>query len=280
MLPCCESAIVEFTVDSGQTQVTFSGQAVGLTLTEQGPGSLTTRFEGTIKAEVTDESLRFVGGSRLDGLVNGNWSPLAQGEAGTAPADFGGKGGGFLISGTGALRDLLLDLESGDAIPLVQGEFDANGLLFRFPEDAPSAFDYRVTGLLSESGRELLAGYATNQITGLGTIFVEGQTQVLEIPIEATIVFELLNPNDSSLTITGQLRATRPLDTNPEIVIGSIRVEGGALVFEWTGGTAAPVQIELTTDLVTWSKAADIAAGVTSWSVEMGDGFALYRISQ
>ena len=121
-----------------------------------------------------------------------------------------------------------------------------------------------MTGLLSENGRELLAGYATNQITGMGTISVEGQTQVLEIPIEATIVFELLNPNDSSLTITGQLRATRPLDTNPEIVIGSIRVEGGSLIFEWSGGTAAPVQIELTTDLVNWSKVADIPAGVTT----------------
>ena len=133
MLPCCESAIVEFTIDSAQTQVTFSGQAVGLTLTEQGPGSLTTRFEGTIKAEVTDASLQFVGGSRLDGVVNGNWSPMAEGEPGTAPADFGGKGGGFLISGTGALRDLLLDLESNAAIPLVQGAFNADGLLFRFP---------------------------------------------------------------------------------------------------------------------------------------------------
>jgi hypothetical protein len=280
MLPRGESAVVEFTIDSAQTQVTFSGEAAGQALAEQGPNSLTTRFEGTIKADVTDDSLRFVGGSRLDGMVNGNWSPLAGGEAGTAPADFGGKAGGFLVSGTGALRDLLLDLESPAAIPLVEGAFNADGLLFRFPEAAPSAFDYRVTGLVNENGRELLAGYATNQITGTGMISVQGQTQVLQIPIAATIVFELLNPNDSALTITGQLRATRPLDSNPDIVIGSIRVEGGLLIFEWTGGTAAPVQIEGTTDLVNWTKVADIPAGVTTWSVEPSSGLELYRIVQ
>jgi len=31
---------------------------------------------------------------------------------------------------------------------------------------------------------------------------------------------------------------------------------------------------------VNWSKAADIPAGVTTWSVETSDGLALYRISQ
>jgi hypothetical protein len=163
---------------------------------------------------------------------------------------------------------------------VVQGAFNADGLLFRFPEDAPSAFDYRVAGLLSANGRELLAGYATNQITGTGTISVQGQTQVLEIPIEASIDFELLDPGDSTLTITGQLRATRQLDANPEIVIGSIRVEGGSLIFEWTGGTGDPVEVEATTDLVNWNKVADVPAGVTTWSVETSDGIELYRISQ
>jgi hypothetical protein len=281
MLPGGDAAIVEFTIDSAQTQVTLSGKAAGITVAQQGPGSLTTSFEGTVLAEVAEDSIRFLGGSRIEGVINGEWSPLALGEEGTAPAEFGAQVSSFLASGTGALRDLLLDLES-EAVPLTEGQFNADGLLFRFPEDAPSAFDYRVNVLLLglQHARRELAGYATNQITATGTLTPSGNTEVLVIPIEATITFELLNPGDSSLTITGQLLATRELNGTAGIVIGSVRVEDGALVFEWTGGTAAPVQIELTTDLVNWNKVADIPAGVTTWSVATSDGMGLYRIAQ
>ena len=276
-----QAAVVQFTIDSAQTQVTMSGTAAELTIAEQGPGSLTTSFEGNVVAEVNDDSLRFVGGGRIEGVTNGDWSPMAFGETGTEPANFGARAGSGLISGTGALRDLLLDLESETAVPLNQGEFNADGLLFQFPEDAPSAFDYRVTVFFStESGRELLAGYATNQITTAGTLTTQGNTQVLHIPIEASIVFELLNPADSTLTITGQLRATRELEPTQGIVIGPIRVEDQTLNFEWTGATQVAVEIQSTTDLEDWIKVADVPPGTTSWSVPAGAGIEFFRIFQ
>jgi hypothetical protein len=283
VLCCSQAAVVEFTIDPTQTQVELSGVAAGLALEEQGSGSgsLITTFQGSVLVDLTEQSLRFVGGSIIDGIVSGDWSPKALGEAGTEPADFGAQAGGGLLGGTGALRDLLLDLESEAIAINSQGEFNADGLLFRFPEDAPSAFDYRVSVFFSiESGRKLLAGYATNRIAAVGTLTTQDNTQILSVPIEASATFELLAPDDSTLTITGQLRATRVLDSEPELVIGSVTVSDGMLTLEWTGDGGVAVQIEGTTDLRNWLKVADIAAGTTSWSVSTAGGTAFYRVAR
>jgi hypothetical protein len=279
MLQFSQAVEVEFVIDPAQTHVTLSGTAAGLTVAEQGAGSLTTSFEGTVVADIAVDALRFVGGSRIEGVTNGVWSPKAFGEAGTEPADFGAQASGGLITGTAALRELLLDLESETAMPLSQGQFNADGLLFRFPEDAPSAFDYRVTVfIITESDRGLLAGYATNRIAAMGTLTTEENSQVLHVPIEASIVFELLDPGDSTLTITGQLRATRTLEVDPVIVIGSVQFSEGSLRFEWSGAAAQAHRIERTTDLVTWTPVADVPPGVSSWSVEATAGAEFFRV--
>jgi hypothetical protein len=279
MTQFCQGAIVQFTIDPDHTQVTLSGTAAGLTVVEQGPGSLTTSFEGTVMAEVTEDSLRFVGGGRIDGVPNGDWSPRALGVAGTEPADFGAQASGGLISGTAALRELLLDLESDGAMAVNEGEFSADGLLFLFPEDSPSAFDYRVTVFIStQSDRAFLAGYATNRIAATGTLTAQGNTQVLELPIQASIVFELLTPEDSTLTITGRLRATRAIEVAPDIVIRTFRLNEGILTFEWEGAADEVVHIESTADLVNWTRIEDIPAGMGSWSIEAAAGVEFFRV--
>jgi hypothetical protein len=282
MISFGQAASVQFTIDSSQTQVTLSGTAAGLAVEPQGEGSLTTSFEGTIAAEVTDDTVRFVEGSQIDGVINGNWRPMANGASGTAPADFGAKAGGGFLGGDGALRDLFLDLVSDAAVPLNQGQFNADGLRCLFPESAPSAFDYRVTVFISvESGRELLAGYATNRIATAGTLTTQDNLQVLEIPIAASITFELLEPDDSTLTISGKLRATRPLEVEPELIVGPVQLNpDGTLTFTWSGGANAGTEILSTTNLENWSKVADIQPGVTSWSVEPTGGAAFYRVFQ
>ncbi len=279
MIPTCDSAIVQFTIDSSQTQVTLSGTAAGLAVDEQGPGSLTTSFEGMILADLTADSLRFVGGSQIDGVTNGDWSPKAMGVAGTEPADFGAAASGGLISGTAALRNLLLDLES-ESVALAEGAFNADGLRFRFPDEAPSAFDYRVTVFIStQSDRELLAGYATNHVAGTGTLTEQDNVQILEVPIEATIVFELLSPADSTLTISGQLHATRSLEPDTEIVLGSVRLTDGSFTFEWNDAAGDAAHIESSVDLVDWARIADIPPGVRSWSVdETTSGSGYFRV--
>src|SRR5436190_24154754 len=80
-----------FTLDSGQSQITLAGKAAGFTFSEQGPGSLTTHYNGPIKIELTASTIRFTGGSAADAQTNGVWQPAPGGGAGSAPADYAGK---------------------------------------------------------------------------------------------------------------------------------------------------------------------------------------------
>jgi hypothetical protein len=172
------TAAVEFTIDPDQSQVTLSGTAAGLTVVEQAPGSLTTSLAGTLVAAIQNHSISFSGGSRIDALSNGEWSPKALGEPGTEPADFGATASGGFLSGTAALREVLLDLESPSPLPIDGHEFNADGLLFVFPEAAPTAFDFRISAFtIVNQDRRVLAGYATNQIATVGSLSTQGQTQ-------------------------------------------------------------------------------------------------------
>lgn len=281
LMALSQAAVVEFTIDSAQTQVTLSGRAAGLDIMEQGPGSLITSFEGTIVAEIFDGSLHFTGNSEIRGITNGEWSPKAFGESGTEPADFGARAGGGLISGTGALRSLLLDMESEAPLALAEEQFDANGLLFRFPDSSPSAFDYRVTVFLStQSDRRLLSGYATNQLATAASLTTQGTIQRLHIPIVASIQFGLLEPEDSVLTLSGQLEATRELSVTEPLVMGPVRIVDRQLLLSWTGGSGQGLQIERSTDLETWILVAELPSLTIEWSTELGEGPAFYRVSE
>src|SRR6516164_4924009 len=111
MLEAVSSASAQvFTLDAQQSMVTISGSVVGGVITNQGLGSLTTKFGGTIKVSVTGNSLQFTGQSQLLGQTNGSWQPKADGTAGSEPADYGGQVSlAPLGSGVAALREIQLD---------------------------------------------------------------------------------------------------------------------------------------------------------------------------
>jgi hypothetical protein len=270
-----------FTIDSERTEATLSGVAAGLPVVEQGPGSLTTRFEGHLLVELGEGSIHFPGGSVIDATVNGDWSPRPLGESGTAPADFGAAASSGFLSGTAALRDVILDLESESPLELAGEEFDADGLLFVFPEGSPTAFDYRITAfIVTQADRDYLAGYATNQIAALGSLRMEGTVQTLTIPIEATIAFGLLSEEepDSTLTIEGQLVATRQVNEEPGLRLRTIRIEQGEIVFEWDPEPGVTFEVERTTDWQTWAWVADVPGQTASWRGSMTGEAAFFRV--
>lgn len=196
-----------FTVDTNQTTITLSGTVLGLPIEEQSPGSLTTHFGGQITANITDSSVAFPGGSRIVGENSGSWTPKAQGEAGSEPANFGGKAsGGFLGNVMAAVRNSQFDVTSS-TLPLIAGNFDAGSLLFQFIENSGGSLDYSVGGLFATKGNIDLAGLATNRLTAQAAISGPANSRTLTIPIAADFYFELLSDNDVKLTITGQLVA-------------------------------------------------------------------------
>src|SRR5204863_251388 len=105
---------------------------------QQGPGSLTTRYAGTIGTDLSYTTIVFVGGSQIVGVTNGNWEPGPSGVAGTAPANYGGEVVNFFVNGKAAVRDILLDLTSG-SLTVSNGIFPSQDLEFTFPFTATTA---------------------------------------------------------------------------------------------------------------------------------------------
>jgi len=210
LAPMWAQAVQVFTIDATRSSLTISGNVVGSDLTAQGPGSLTTAMAGTVQVATSEGVIRFPGDSRIAASTNGVWQPLADGSKGSAPASFGGKVDFGLAAGNAAVRDVQLDLSS-DSLPLSSGNFDASRLVFVFAPSAKGSFAYDVTGLVAQHGAVLLEGSATNASTALATLTASGTSQVLTIPINATFRSKLLSPDDTVLTLQGQLVAV--LDT-------------------------------------------------------------------
>src|SRR5687768_9790957 len=72
-------AAVSFAVDPALSRITISGDAAGLPVQQQGPGSLSTTYRGTLHADVTSSFIHFPGGSSVAADNSGNWRPEETG---------------------------------------------------------------------------------------------------------------------------------------------------------------------------------------------------------
>ncbi len=174
-----------FTVDSSQSRVSISGSVLGTPLYAQGSGSLTTQYGGTLLADVGANAIQFTGQSQVVAFDSGSWHVAAA-------------------------RDLQVDVTSG-ALALVNGQFDTQGISVFIPAGAPSSLAYRVQGGINESGAVSLAGESASGQVAQGSLVTMGSLQVLTIPIHYSFYFSLASPNDTTVTLTGQVVATRSL---------------------------------------------------------------------
>lgn len=204
----------EFQVDPDRSPIAVSGNLSSFPVREQAPGSLSSKLAGMLSVDVEASRLTFLEGPFVRVLENGSWEPKPDGEAGEAPACFGGRVSILIASALAAGRDMEFTLASS-ALELADGAFDAGALQFAFPIGGKAAFDYRVTGALTDSARVPLEGTATNASTLPGTLVTEGTVQTLTIPLDATYVFSLLAENDAEVRIEGTLVATRTLTATP-----------------------------------------------------------------
>ena len=255
-----------FTLDTNQSSLTISGNAAGYTLVEQGPGSLTTKYAGTIQAIVTGTTIEFPGQSLIQALTNGSWQPKPDGSAGNAPADYGGSANAGVATATTALRNIQLDAVSA-IVSINNGRFDASSVTFLFPSNAPSAIAYRVTGLINKAGFAALSGYGTNTITSLASLTNVGGQQVLALPIQAKFILSLLSTNDTTINLSGQLVATRPLGI--PLVIESFTVQNQTVAFQWQATPGQQFQVQSSGNLQSWQSGPMIttpASGSNQWS--------------
>ena len=270
-----------FTIDPARSLITISGTVVGSTIKEQGPGSLTTKFAGTIRAEVNNAAIQFSGGSQIAAQNNGNWAPAANGATGTAPANYGGVATVLFSPANAAVRNIQLDAFSGP-LTVSDGHFDSTGLFFMFSTNSASVLDYNYAVFgVSVPGSEALAGYATNGVTSGATLTTSGSTQVLTIPVNANHFFELLSPNDSQLILKGQLVATR--STAPSLRILGITVKNQTVTVQWQSSPGQKYLVQSSLDLKNWTQRAPevtATAATSAWSAAVDNRGEFFRIAQ
>ena len=208
---------------------------------------------------MTEDSVTFVGGSALTANDSGDWEPLVGGAAGSAPANYGAKGGNFLASGTAALRDIVFDLTS-DAITMLNGTFAADSLEFSFPDSATSTLDYTISGILGDAGTQALAGRATNDILTAASITQVGDNLVLTIPVDYTLV--ITGDVSAQFRVVGQIVGTAP-NTTP-LIVGNLVVTPGQLGFSIPTTPGKTYTILGSTDLLDFSTIIDQFTAVDS----------------
>src|SRR6266446_2412123 len=245
-----------FTIDQTQSVLTISGTFSGFAIEQQGPGSLTTRYAGTIETDLSDTAIAFVGGSQIVGVTNGNWEPGPSGVAGTAPANYGGEVVNFFVNGKAAVRDILLDLTSG-SLTVSNGIFPSQGLEFAFPFTATTAFDYTYSITLgaSGSGRQPFTGILTNTVSTNATLNSQGAELVLTIPVDIAGAASVQSPNDLQYRLRGQLVA-RSAASVP-LRINSFQLSSGQLGFTIATTPGQSFTILASTNLTDWPATVD-----------------------
>jgi hypothetical protein len=260
-----------FTLDPTQSSLTLSGTietSLGNgTLMQQGPGSLTTTYEGTVAVDVGRfaSSIAFLGSnSSVVADNSGSWQPLPGGGSGSAPANYGGQTSISFASALAAVRSLTVTA-STNAEPMTP---DSSGTGYDFTSDQTLSIvtgnlDYHYSAGIfgSGGGTTSVAGYSAQNQASHGYIFGDGVSQLtLQAPIAVTYTATFSTP-------IGNVTAT--LHINGQIVGHSTfpSVVGGFGIGDASLGTALPLAkggtglVSLATTNDTLSSSTDGLAG-------------------
>ena len=213
---------IGFTIDQASSSLNLSSSLTSslgtVTAVEQGAGSLTTSFTGSIKTLVdfAASTLLFSeSGTNIDAAVSGNWSPSPGGSAGVASADYGGR---FDVGPFGsfgsvfvAIRDLVGTLFTTTPLNL-----SGSGSTWGFDSDqqlkiASGAADYLANGLIGTalgSGAVGLANLTAANAAGDGTLADLGDGNYrLTLPILVSVTADLVTGVPATLTLQGSIVA-------------------------------------------------------------------------
>jgi prepilin-type processing-associated H-X9-DG protein len=198
---------------TNQSSIAVSGSVSNTTLgtapiQQQGAGSLTTAYSGTINTDRAAGSIAFLAGGVIDANVSGDWQPLADGSAGSAAADYGAKVSYLFgaVTVNFAARNFLTDLNS----PVLTLSGSSFGLATTNVLFTDGSVAYRSsTGSPLGSQTVLGSGGPLSGNGTLGTVYQSGDTlETLTIPIDSSFTIPVDATTTVDLTLTGQLYAT------------------------------------------------------------------------
>jgi MYXO-CTERM domain-containing protein len=180
-----------FQVDPAGSSLTVSGTALGSPILSQGPGSLTTTYQGPLLLQLTPSTIEFPGGSAVAANNSGNWLPLPGGASGSAPANYGARVIILFQTNLAAVRNAVFDVTTLAPLPL---SGSGNTPTFSSTVDFTSTSgDMDYNSALAGSGTAPLAGSTgTNASTSSGALNISAGSAgfasgVLNLPIDFTI---------------------------------------------------------------------------------------------
>src|SRR5262249_31371731 len=155
---------IVFSAVPASSSLTLSGTIGGSAIRQQGPGSLTTTYSGSVTAtwDQAGGTISFSGlGTSLTAANSGTWQPAAGGGSGSAPANYGAEVTVMVfITARAAVRSLVASISTGSALTVT-----GSGPTYSFPSTQlltiTNGFADYNAGLFG-SGRESLAGQSAN----------------------------------------------------------------------------------------------------------------------
>ena len=195
------TAPVALTIDHDQSSVTISADVEGVPFIEQSPGSLTTHYQGTLKALITGNTIQFSGGSSIDADVQpGLYLP------GNVTADYAGKI--EVLEGLfsyGIFRNLVIDATTG-ILPVDEfGHFDANKITTTI---LSGDLNYSIPTMSDQTYS--LEGLIANNETDQPAV-IEEIDGVLYVTMPVAASDSILEPSSGiqfNISLTGQIKAS------------------------------------------------------------------------
>jgi PEP-CTERM motif-containing protein len=188
-----------FTIVPAQSSLTLSGSCLGIPFSPQPPDGFNASYSGTIDATLGPGSIKFNSAS-ADAIVSGVYQP------GLAPGDYGVT---FVLSESTtvffSIRNYVFSLSS-PTLALVGGAFDANGLSFAVT-GGNNDYDFGPFCVDCGGSPTALTGQSASNGGGTGSLSTIVGVQTLTIPIDVTITYTTLLPNDTTYRLMGNIVA-------------------------------------------------------------------------
>jgi len=227
------AAGISFTIDP-TSSLTLDANASGVTLAEQGPGSLTTTYSGSISVDVdnllTPTTIDFLSSSMV-AANNGNWLPQVGGGApdgmglpipgdpGTpSPANYASfNSTSFLLAGDvySAIRNISIDTTSPGGLVVAGGTSFPSTQTFTV---ATGTIDFNVEGGFATgadaSSSDFSGSASLNQAAGGSSYALAGSIATLTIPVNVDI--PILDGSGASIgnaNLSGLVTATADIST-------------------------------------------------------------------
>jgi hypothetical protein len=218
-----------FGLDQPSSVLNLSGTVAGLNIQQQGNGSLSTTYQGTVVADVDLDggTITFFGadsGSVAAADISGNWQPQDHGGSGSAPANYGGMVN-IPLSGPGfaAVRNLQV-FATSDPLALTTSD----GVTYQFPSTQvlnilAGVADFRAP-IVGSGQRDLANNSAQNMASAPGTLVDNGDgTFSLTVPVSVRLQQDL-GGAQAVLNVNGSIAGLGGFGASP-VRAGGDRIE-------------------------------------------------------